>query len=274
MKTLETGAQLLERQNLLAGERLQEILSAKVRFGGIAGMAASNEIGRRVAAAEGGGDDVVEGPITGAHFGFTSLGAAPFDILQRGQGRPFGVASLGFASLGVARDRRDTQKPPTVKATMAVALENAGAKFFLSEMVRAGPGARLAGGVAVEWEARRGELRSGGDWREFCENFVGQQDADEAAPRATVDEANAVLAGEDAQIASRRVRGKTGSAGHGAARDADGQTPGEERPANEMVVECAFVGGQAQGGDEAVLDRDPETSGGGMGGHGRRDRRV
>ena len=66
-----------------------------------------------------------------------------------------------------------------IETAVADAFEDARAELVVAEMVRAGPGARLSGGVALE-EVRKGSQRGivcrrGHGGAEFGEDFVGEQ---------------------------------------------------------------------------------------------------
>ena len=207
----------------------EEVCGGGESLGPVAAGAAGGQIGSAVGAAAHHGDDVVEGPIAGK------------------------------------------KRLAAIETAVAVALEDARAEFVVAEMIRAGPGAGLSGGVAVE-EVRKGSQRGivrrrGHRRAEFGEDFVGEQNRDERAVGAAVYKAYALLAGQDAEIVSSRGSRKAGGAGHAASRNADQATSDQARAADQMVVEGAFVRGEAEQRDQAVFDVHPETRGGGTNVH-------
>ena len=207
----------------------QKVLRRGKALGPVAAGAAGDQVGSEVGAAASDGDDVVEGPIAGK------------------------------------------ERLAAIEAAVAVAFKDAEAEVVVTEMIGAGPGARLSGGVALE-EMRKGSQRGivhgrGHAGAEFGEDFVGEQNRDVRAVGATVHKANAMLAGQDAKIVSSGGRGKAGGAGHAASRNANQAASDEARTAEQMVVQGAFVGGEAEQRDEAVFDVHPKSSGGGTRAH-------
>jgi len=203
----------------------QEVLRGGESLGLVAAGAASGQIGSEVGAAAHHGDYMVEGPIAGK------------------------------------------KRLAAIETAVAVALEDARAELVVAEMIRAGPGARLSGGVAVE-EVRKGSQRGivrrrGPGGAEFGEDFVGEQNRDERAVGAAVHKTNALLAGQDAEIVPGGGGGKAGGAGHAASRNADQAAPDQARAADQMVVQGAFVRGEAEQRDQAVFDVHPKSRGGG-----------
>lgn len=144
-----------------------------------------------------------------------------------------------------------------------MAVEDVGAEVGGYQGMRAGPGARVAGGGAFELVGRPEQVRGGGLGQagEGAADLAGEAHFDEAALRAAVEDADALLAREGAQVVARDAGREAGDAGEYAAGDADGAAAVEAGAADEMVVEGALVGVEAKRGDEPVFDGGPDFGG-------------
>jgi hypothetical protein len=100
-------------KNFLSGKRLQEILRRHICFRRIASVAAGDEVGGRVGAAAGDGEDVVERPVAGAE-GASAIEAAATIAQENARAKVIvaemvgtrpGAGLAGGVAVGLVRDQ-------------------------------------------------------------------------------------------------------------------------------------------------------------------------
>lgn len=138
------------------------------------------------------------------------------------------------------------ERAQTIEALAGVAFEDAGAEAWAAEVVGTRPSAGLAGGVACDFADGEDEFFGCRGVCQAGDDFVGQEDFQEAAAAAAFEKAHDLFAGESAEIVSRGRGAEAGGAGEVVARDADGAASFEAGVPHQVDVQRALVRREAQ----------------------------